>query len=430
MSTQDIHDKERELNLNNKTFQNSEHVSRKDKLAVQDFCDKCKARRLSDARVSKYVTNFHTISKLAPDNFDLLGATKKELETVVARIEATDYSEATKCDFKMALKKFYKLTEGDPDGDEYPEKVGFFSVQRDKKKIDDPNPLEEEAVMDIIEACKNDRDRAMYKVLYEAGLRAGELMSLKVEDVKFVSKGVKIHVDGKTGERNPLMVESERYLRTWLSKHPFPDRPKAPLWTKIRQIDGKTPEEVALGYDHMRLNLKEIAIRAGVRTYQKGWKKDKDDNYKKDEKGNKIPNMKTDVYPHLFRHTRATHLATELTESAMKKYFGWSRDSDMPSVYVHLSGRDIDNEIAQLYGLDLEEDKVEEKECPRCFQTYKGSENYCPKCGVPFNSASAVNLSEVKEASEKVAEERIAGMKEEDIMERLKLLEEEIHSSS
>ena len=54
------------------------------------------------------------------------------------------------------------------------------------------------------------------------------------------------------------------------------------------------------------------------------------------------------VYPHLFRHSRATQLARYLTEMEMKIFFGWSKNSNMPSVYVHLSGRDIDEKIIQL----------------------------------------------------------------------------------
>jgi len=34
----------------------------------------------------------------------------------------------------------------------------------------------------------------------------------------------------------------------------------------------------------------------------------------------------------------------------MCEYFGWIQGSDMPSTYVHLSGRDIDNAILRIHG--------------------------------------------------------------------------------
>jgi site-specific recombinase XerD len=58
------------------------------------------------------------------------------------------------------------------------------------------------------------------------------------------------------------------------------------------------------------------------------------------------------VYPHLFRHSRATHLADKLTEAQMKILFGWAGNSDVPSVYVHLSGRDVEEALLRIYGIN------------------------------------------------------------------------------
>jgi len=187
---EDIHDKERELNLNNEAFKTSEHISEANKQIIQKFCDKCFAEGPSKSRVGKYISNFHTIFKLAPEEFDLETAEREELETVVARIQQSDYSEATKSDFKTAIKKFYKVMEGG--GSDYPDKVQFINTHRDQTKEEMPDILEREEVEEIIQACKNDREKAMYKVLYEGGLRAGELMALRIKDVKFDDLGVKL----------------------------------------------------------------------------------------------------------------------------------------------------------------------------------------------------------------------------------------------
>jgi hypothetical protein len=35
----------------------------------------------------------------------------------------------------------------------------------------------------------------------------------------------------------------------------------------------------------------------------------------------------------------------------MSYIFGWVQGSDMPSTYIHLSGREVDNALFKLYGL-------------------------------------------------------------------------------
>ena len=45
--------------------------------------------------------------------------------------------------------------------------------------------------------------------------------------------------------------------------------------------------------------------------------------------------LNSKVYPHIFRHSRATHLADRgLGDAQMKRWFGWSPKSNMPSVYI------------------------------------------------------------------------------------------------
>jgi site-specific recombinase XerD len=385
----DIHNSEQRCEQNKQKLKNSDKVSSENKQTIQRFIDKSFAEGISKARVRKYLTDFLSMLKLV-DEIELLDADKEDLERLVAAIEQADYAEATKSDFKCVIKKFYKVMEGN--GQEYPNKVGFIDTTIDKSEQTMPDVLDKQEVEKIIKACKNDRDRAMYKVLYEAGLRAGELMKLRIGDVNFVNSGVKLNVRGKTGNRKLLVVESERYLRNWLSKHPFENERNAPLWVKVdvNNIDNKTHEEMAVSYGFMRVNLKRKAVDAGVRIERK----DGSDS--------------SEVHPHLFRHSRATHLATELTEAAMKEYFGWTQGSDMPQTYIHLSGRDIDSEIMQMYGIE-EEEETEEKQCNRCMKEYRGNENFCPRCGAPFDQETARKTEKARELTDSVIDGLMEG---------------------
>ena len=66
--------------------------------------------------------------------------------------------------------------------------------------------------------------------------------------------------------------------------------------------------------------------------------------------------IKKRIHPHLFRHSRCTYMANYLTEAQMNLYFGWIQGSDMPSVYVHLSGRDVDDAVLKANGITAKEE--------------------------------------------------------------------------
>jgi len=39
----------------------------------------------------------------------------------------------------------------------------------------------------------------------------------------------------------------------------------------------------------------------------------------------------------------------------LRVHFGWSGRSDVPSVYVHLSGRDVEEAILKIYGIEMKQ---------------------------------------------------------------------------
>ena len=105
------------------------------------------------------------------------------------------------------------------------------------------------------------------------------------------------------------------------------------------------------------------------------------------------------VSPHKLRHSRATFLASRITESQMNAVFGWKQGSDMPSIYVHLSGRDVDDAILGVYGLS---NKKEEKPtltpriCPRGNQSNIYYGKFCSKCGLALDINAAVQLEKAR----------------------------------
>ena len=127
--------------------------------------------------------------------------------------------------------------------------------------------------------------------------------------------------------------------------------------------------------------------------------------------------VKRRINPHAFRHARATYLASKLTEAQMKELFGWIQSSDMASVYVHLSGRDVDNALLRLHGLTKDRDEIMNlRICPRCGERNDPVSNFCKRCASPLDSETAMELEERIKMKDKVVAKVI-----ETLVERLNL---------
>jgi len=102
--------------------------------------------------------------------------------------------------------------------------------------------------------------------------------------------------------------------------------------------------------------------------------------------------------PHLFRHSRATLMANHLTEFQMNQYFGWIQGSDMPSTYIHMSGKEVDNAILEMNGVKSREEKKESVlrpvKCPRCDTINSYNSKYCNKCSGILDLKLAMEIEE------------------------------------
>ena len=99
------------------------------------------------------------------------------------------------------------------------------------------------------------------------------------------------------------------------------------------------------------------------------------------------------LYPHLFRHSRATFYANSLTEQQLKMFFGWTGGSNMVGRYTHLTGRDIDNAVFKDNGIavnpsgDSLQPKPSIKSCIKCQEKNEITAKYCTRCGTPLDKS-------------------------------------------
>jgi integrase/recombinase XerD len=223
-----------------------------------------------------------------------------------------------KHDYKVVLKKFYRwLNNG-----QEPSIVKWISTSfKDKNQKLPEDMITESEVKLMIDSAENNRDKAMIALLWDIGARISEIGNLHVKDIKFDDIGISILVNGKTGPRKVRAVWSIDYINDWLKVHPGQKNPEAPLWFNFAK---KSENLEAMQYGAIRMQLTKISRKAGI---------------------------SKKIHPHLFRHSRATYMANYLTEAQMDAYFGWIQGSDMPSIYVHLSGRDVDDAVLKANGI-------------------------------------------------------------------------------
>ncbi|MBU0532228.1 site-specific integrase, partial [Candidatus Micrarchaeota archaeon] len=210
---------------------------------------------------------------------------------------------------KISVKAFYKWLYGGT----YPESVTWIKPHGFEKRKLPEDILAPDEIKKLADSALNPRDRALILLLYESGCRAGELIGLNLKDVKFDEYGAVILLNGKTGMRRVRIIDCVPDLKTWLNNHPRATDPNAPLFLELR---GKFKN---LGNHATLANILNAAKRRAGLTKR--------------------------IYPHLFRHSRATHLAKYFTEQELKIIFGWTGGSRMPATYVHLSGADVDKKM-------------------------------------------------------------------------------------
>lgn len=259
------------------------------KKVMKEFIKDCYRRGLSENRIRRYARLFEVLGKLG---VNLKRLSEEDIDKYYFYLVNSKYAQWTKFTHWKMFKKICRYVKKNLD----------FSKWMIRKPKIEPEILSMKEICGLVMATKSFRDKLIILLLYEAGIRVGELVNLQKKDVIFDEYGALLRIKGKTGVRYVRVIRCAELLRAWIQLN------------NSEKLFNVSPRWI-------NKMLKESAKRIGI---------------------------KKRVYPHLLRHTRATHLAKYLTEPELKVYFGWERNSKMPAVYVHLSSRDVDRKIIEL----------------------------------------------------------------------------------
>ncbi|MBI4918919.1 tyrosine-type recombinase/integrase [archaeon] len=347
-------------------------LSKRNKELIKEFEKHLLVLGLSKSRIYKYLYMLKLLGRQFKKDFDKLN--KEDIVSFVAELNSKNLSEWTKSTYKIILKRFMKWAKGYEDKKEYPPEVNWIPIKISKSNIKLPNEgdlLKEEDIKTMIERNSNIRDKALISVLWESGARIGEIGTIQIKDIVFDNYGAQVNIMGKTGARKIRLISSIPYLAQWLSIHPNKNNRDSYVWV-TKGINSKI-----ISYGFIRKILTNSA---------------------------RISEINKRINPHSFRHSRATFLANHMTEFQMNQYFGWVQGSNMPSTYVHLSGKNTEDVLLKLNGImpkiEVKPSILQPKNCSRCNMMNAQDNKFCSKCGGVLDIETAIEVEKEQQAYE------------------------------
>lgn len=334
-------------------------IDPKDKELIRSFATHLEAQNVGKGRLAKYIFTLKVVADHLGCGFE--DATRGDIERFMVWLNGVGYSPHTVTDYTFFVKRFYKFVRhGNVDRDTpYPEEVRWMRKNFKLNQTTKPQFFSADEVKAMIQASAVTRDRAMLAVGFEAGLRASELLGMDVSSVTFDERGARARIKGKTGERIVRLVSSVPLLAAYMETHPLKDDPDSPLWL----TNARNRRNTRLGWLSWDRVLKSLAEKAGI---------------------------KKRVHNHMLRHGSATSNARFLTDAEMRVMYGWTMNSKMPSVYIHLNGGDLDDKLTKIHsGQPLVPAKPEFSlmVCPRCSEQNAPGVRYCNRCGTPLDQS-------------------------------------------
>ena len=256
------------------------------------FMEKLRQVRYSDHTVRVYTTYFRDFQEYF-EGCDIDRITPEEINGyLVFLINEKGISTCQQNQRINAIKFYYEKVLGQP--------RRCYTVSRAKREKTLPDVLSKEEVRAILSAVVTDlRFWCMFSVLYSAGLRISELLALKPDDIN-VSRSL-IRVRQGKGRKDRFTLLSKPLIKK-LTEYRELYKPK--VWLFERTPGKQFTESI------VSKRLKAAAQEAGITKR---------------------------IYPHMLRHSFATHLIEQGTDLKIVKELMGHNSIRTTEIYVHIA---------------------------------------------------------------------------------------------
>lgn len=282
-------------------------------LTIEEFINSYKANNRTKSTIKNARYALEQLNRFKP----LEEVTPNDINEFIIHIrEKYGYTEGTINNRKTYIKSFFKMNDMD----------GVVKRVKVPKIVTDLNPKDILIASDIdliIENLVHPKYKALVAVLWETGGRIEEVLAIeKEDDLIETDLGYKVTLFGdKTRQHNYayreiLLSQAAPYVRDWILNN-----------------NKDSPYLFPIKSGVVRTTFSDLH-----------------------EKLHNSFGFKKPLNPHMFRHACATRLCREeVQESYIRKQMGWTPDSNMLAVYIHLASSDVyDYHAGKITGEDKE----------------------------------------------------------------------------
>jgi integrase/recombinase XerD len=275
---------------------------------------KCPEEYLQKLETNRYALSTAKTYILIFEKFINYFKTKKLLELnendilkFLQHLSQKNYSNSYLNQAVNSIKFYYEVVHGMPNR--------FYEINRPRKEEKLPIVLSKSEVQLMISSTANIKHKCIISLLYSAGLRRGELLNLKIEDIdssrmKIFIKGAKNNKDRYTLLSTQLLKDLRNYWKIY--------RPKKYLFEGVQ------------GVKYTASSVLKIVQRAA-----------------------QISKISKKVTPHTLRHSFATHLLEDGVDLRYIQALLGHNSSKTTEIYTHIAQNFTNNIKSPLDSLCL-----------------------------------------------------------------------------
>ena len=259
------------------------------------YLERLQQERYSESTVKTYSHYFRDfIAAFAGQ--DIQHVDKKEINAYILRlIHEKEISASQQNQRINAIKFYYEKVLN--------RKKEYYQIDRPRKEKKLPDVLSKEEIGTMIKAAGNVKHKCLISIIYSCGLRRSEAVNLQLSDID--SKRMLIKIRGAKGKKDryvPLSGVLLELLRNYYRK----EKPSTWLFEGL----GGTQYSATSIYNV----VKNTARKAGIRKR---------------------------IYPHILRHSFATHHLEQGTDLRFIQAFLGHESSKTTEIYTHVSKKEL-----------------------------------------------------------------------------------------